>query len=405
MINLKEFKKYEEEVIEHYKHLHKEPELGFEEHKTSAYIMKKLEEYGIECKQVAITGVIATIYGAVEGKTVAIRADMDALPLTEMVDVEYKSTIDGVMHACGHDAHVSMLLGAAKYFTDNKDKIKGNIRLIFQPAEEGMDFAKISEYIEKGCSPSGGAASMIAAGALENVDACFALHVTPQLPIGTLNVARQRAMASSDIFDLTILGKGGHGSSPESAIDPTGALAEIISAYNSMPAREFSPFDTFVVSIGTINTDSSWNIIPDKIRVTGGVRTFDNDLRDNVFKRLQEIAEDVCKAHKCSAEFKRTRGYDPTINHPEISEAMGEVANEVFGEGKGIIAEQPLMGSEDVGYYFQNVKGALGFLGTAAADDKEILAAHHPKFKVNIDSLKYGVAFHVNMAMKYLNNN
>lgn len=404
MINLKEFEKYEDEVIEHYKQLHKEPELGFEEHKTSAYIMEKLTEYGVECKQVAITGVIGTIYGAEEGKTIAIRADMDALPLTEMADVEYKSTIDGVMHACGHDAHVSMLLGAAKYLNDNKDKIKGNIRLIFQPAEEGMDFTKVSEYIEKGCDPNGGAASMIAAGALENVDACFALHVTPQLPLGILSVNRQRAMASSDIFDLTILGKGGHGSSPESAIDPTGALADIISVYNSMPAREFSPFDTFVVSIGTINTDSSWNIIPDRVRVTGGVRAFDNNLRDNVFKRLQEIAEDICKAHKCKAVFKRTRGYDPTINHPEISEVMAEVANEVLGEGKGIIVDQPLMGSEDVGYYFQKVKGAIGFLGTAA-DEKEVLAPHHPKFKVNTDSLKYGVAFHVNMAMKYLNNN
>ncbi|GEM_PF-5136988 len=277
-----------------------------------------------------------------------------------MADVEYKSTIDGVMHACGHDAHVSMLLGAAKYFADNKDKIKGNVRLIFQPAEEGMDFRKISEYIEKGCDPSGGADSMIAAGALENVDACFALHVTPQLPLGSLSVNRQRAMASSDIFDLTIVGKGGHGSSPESAIDPAGALADIISSYNSMPAREFSHFDTFVVSIGTINTDSSWNIIPDKIRVAGGVRTFDNNLRDNVFKRLQEIADDICKAHKCKAVFKRTKGYDPTINHPEISEAIAEVANEVFGEGKGLLLDQPLMGSEDVGYYFQKVKGAMG---------------------------------------------
>ncbi|MEG0020784.1 MAG: M20 family metallopeptidase, partial [Oscillospiraceae bacterium] len=293
MVSMQEIQHLKFELSENYKYLHRHPELGFEEHNTSRFILEKLTEYGIECRNVAQTGVVATIRGTRSGKTVGIRADIDALPLTEMADVEYKSENEGVMHACGHDSHVAMLLGAAKYFQDNKDKIKGNVRLIFQPAEEGAAPQTLKAAVEGGCSEKGGAASMIAFGALEGVDACFALHIFPGIPNGKLLVHHDKSMASSDMFEVVICGKGGHGSSPETAIDPVGALSEVIGAFNQFTAREISALEPCVLSIGTINTDSSWNIIPDKVVVTGGFRAFDNKIRDYAFSRLSEIATHI----------------------------------------------------------------------------------------------------------------
>ncbi|SHI83838.1 amidohydrolase [Dethiosulfatibacter aminovorans DSM 17477] len=403
MIDSKEIAAIEEEMIENYKILHKNPELGFEEYETSKFILKKLSEYGIEGRQIAHTGVVATIEGDKPGKTVAIRADMDALALTEEAKVDYKSQKDGLMHACGHDAHVAMLLGAAKYLARNGDKFCGNVRLIFQPAEEGARPDAFKVAIENGASELGGAASMIKHGALEGVDACFALHVMSNMEKGVFGINRGRAMASSDVFELDILGKGGHGSAPDSAIDPVGALSAILAAFNQFPSRELSALNTCVLSVGTINTDSSWNIIPDKIKVTGGVRTFDNELREVVFQRLPEIAEGICKAHRCKAEFSRIKGYSPTINDVEIAERMVDVAGSCFGEENVYISDVPLMGSEDVGYYFQEIPGALGWLGVKESSIEPVVA-HNPRFRIDLGALKSGVVFHVNMAMNYLNN-
>lgn len=404
MVELKEIVAFEEEIVENYKVLHKNPELGFEEYETSKFILEKLSEYGIKGEQIALTGVIATIEGAKPGRTVAIRADMDALPLSEEAEVDYKSQNRGLMHACGHDAHVSMLLGAAKYFANNKDKLCGNVRLIFQPAEEGARPEARIAAVENGASELGGAASMIKHGALEGVDACFALHVASHMEKSMFSINRGRAMASSDIFELAICGKGGHGSAPDSAIDPVGALSAILAAYNQYPSRELSALDTCVLSIGTINTDSSWNIIPDKIKVTGGVRTFNNDLRERIFERLPEIADGICKAHRCTYEFKRVKGYTPTINDVEMAEKMSYVANKCFGEDKVNVSDIPLMGSEDAGYYFEKVPGAIAFLG-ARNMKIDPVAAHNPCFQIDLDALKYGVLFHVNMVIDYLNNN
>ena len=404
MVELKELVVFEEEIIENYKALHKNPELGFEEYETSKFILEKLSEYGIEGKQIALTGVVATIKGVKPGRTVAIRADMDALALTEETEVDYKSQKKGLMHACGHDAHVTMLLGAAKYLAENKDKLCGNVRLIFQPAEEGARHETFKKAVENGASELGGAASMIKHGALDGVDACFALHVMPHMENGGFGINRGRAMASSDVFELAICGKGGHGSAPDSAIDPVGALSALLAAYNQYPSRELSALDTCVLSIGTINTDSSWNIIPDKIRVTGGVRTFNNDLREQIFGRLPEIAEGICKAHRCTYEFNRIKGYSPTINDVEVAEKMADVAAKCFGKENVFISDTPLMGSEDVGYYFQEVPGAMAWLGVK--DMKiEPVSPHNPRFQIDLGALKSGVFFHVNMAMDYLNNN
>lgn len=250
MAQMKDIEAFFPELEENYKYLHQRPELGFEEHETSAYILQKLAEYGIEGKQVARTGIIATIEGCAPGKTVAIRADIDALPIEEKCDLPYRSRNGGRMHACGHDSHATMLLGAAHYLSQHRDQFKGKVRLIFQPAEEGFDMKVLQEVCKEGGDPRGGAASMIAFGALEGVDACFALHVNPAYPTGSIYIPENRLSASSDIFELTIQGKGGHGSAPEAAVDPTGAGYESLAAFSASEDPSALGAVMFAMSIG-----------------------------------------------------------------------------------------------------------------------------------------------------------
>lgn len=402
MVEMKDIESLFAEMEENYKHLHQCPELGFEEQETSAYIMQKLNEYGIQGKQIARTGIIATIEGGQPGKTVAIRADMDALPVTEESGVPYASKKEGLMHACGHDSHVTMLLAAAHYFQEHRAQLKGNVRLIFQPAEEGFKPDTYAAAVAEGCDPKGGAASMIKFGALEGVDACFALHINSSLPIGTLGVPKERFSASSDIFELTIQGRGGHGSAPEASVDPMGALAAVIAAYNAYPSREVAALDACSLSIGMVKAGSVWNVIPDSAYVTGGLRAFSNEMRDHTFQRLEEIANGICAAHRCTAKFSRSEGYAPGICDRAMSEEMQKVGRTVLGEKNIIVQEQPMMGSEDVGYYFQQVPGVIGWLGGMPVGGTPI-PQHNPHFKIDLNALRYGALFHINMALDFLN--
>lgn len=401
MAQMKDIEAFFPELERNYKHLHQHPELGFEEYETSAYILQKLSEYGIEGKQVARTGIIATIEGSAPGKTVAIRADIDALPIEEKCDLPYRSRNSGRMHACGHDSHATMLLGAAHYLAEHRDQFKGRVRLIFQPAEEGFDMKVLQEVCKEGGDPRGGAASMIAFGALEGVDACFALHVNPAYPTGSIYIPTDRLSASSDIFELTIQGKGGHGSAPESAVDPTGALAEVIAAFNALPAREVAALDSCSLSIGVIRCGEVWNAIPDSAYVQGGLRAFSNEMRDHVFRRLKEIANGICAAHRCTAHFIRHEGYAPTINATKIAQEMAAISEGIFGTENTHTPKTPMMGSEDVGYYFQQVPGAMAWLGAMPEDGP--VSPHNPSFHINLNALRYGILFHINMALDYLN--
>lgn len=402
MVELNEIEALFPELEENYQYLHQHPELGFEEKVTSEYIMKRLNEYGIQGKRVARTGIIADIQGNAPGKTVAIRADMDALPIEEQSGVPYASQNPGVMHACGHDSHVAMLLGAAHYLAQHRDSFKGTVRLLFQPAEEGAAMETMAAMDAEGGSSKGGAASMIAFGALEGVDACFALHINGSFPVGMLGVPKDRFSASSDIFELTIQGKGGHGSAPESAVDPMGALASIIAAYNALPSREMSALDACSLSIGAVKSGEAWNVIPDSAYLTGGLRTFSNEMRDHVFQRLEEIAAGICTAHRCTASLIRHEGYAPGICAREMSDEMARVGRAVLGEQNVLVQETPMMGSEDVGYFFQQVPGVIGWLGGMPEDGP--VPQHNPHFKIDLKALRYGVLMHVNMALDYLNN-
>ena len=401
MIGMQDIQAYLPEMEETYKHLHQCPELGFEETETSAYILKRLAEYGIEGRQVARTGILADIQGSAPGKTVAIRADMDALPIEEMSGVPYASQNAGRMHACGHDSHVTMLLGAAHYLKEHPEQFRGTVRLIFQPAEEGFDMNVLQAVCKEGGDMRGGAASMIAFGALEGVDACFALHINGSMPVGTLGVPEERFSASSDIFELTIQGKGGHGSAPEDAVDPTGALAAVIAAYNALPSREVGALDSCSLSIGAIRCGEVWNAIPDSAYVTGGLRTFSNEMRDRVFQRLKEIAEGICTAHRCTASFVRHEGYAPGICNREMAQEMVRTARVVLGEKNVTVLPKPMMGSEDVGYYFQKVPGVIGWLG--GMTEAGPIPQHNPHFKIDLKALPCGMLVHIAMALDYLN--
>ena len=401
MIGMQDIQAYLPELEENYQHLHQCPELGFEETETSAYILKKLAEYGIKGKQAARTGIIADIPGSAPGKTVAIRADMDALPIEELSGVSYASRNEGKMHACGHDSHVTMLLGAAHYLKEHPELFRGTVRLIFQPAEEGFDMNVLREVCKEGGDMRGGAASMIAFGALEGVDACFALHINSSMPVGTLGVPEELFSASSDIFELTIQGRGGHGSAPEDAVDPTGALAAVIAAYNALPSREVGALDSCSLSIGAIRCGEVWNAIPDSAYVTGGLRAFSNEMRDHIFQRLKEIAEGICAAHRCTAQFCRHEGYAPGICDREMAQAMGRVGREVLGGENVTMLPKPMMGSEDVGYYFQKVPGVIGWLG--GMPEAGPVPQHKPHFKIDLNALPYGMLVHIAMALDYLN--
>lgn len=401
MIGMQDIQAYLPELEENYKHLHQCPELGFEEKETSAYILKKLTEYGIEGKQVARTGIIADIQGSAPGKTVAIRADIDALPIEEASGVPYSSQNPGRMHACGHDSHATMLLGAAHYLKDHSDSFRGTVRLIFQPAEEGFDMKVLQEVCKEGGDVRGGAASMIAFGALEGVDACFALHINGSMPVGTLSVPEEHFSASSDIFELTIRGRGGHGSAPEDAADPTGALAAVIAAYNALPSREVSALDSCSLSIGVIRCGEVWNAIPDSAYMTGGLRAFSNEMRDHIFQRLKEIADGICSAHRCTAKFIRHEGYAPGICNRELAAEMAQTARSVLGEANVTVLTKPMMGSEDAGYYFQKVPGVIGWLGGMTEEGP--IPQHNPRFKIDLKALPYGMLIHIAMAQNYLN--
>ena len=404
MVSLQDLKFLEEEVIENYKQLHRHPEVGFTEFWTAEYIYQELTRYGIPARKVlGGVGVIGDITGAKPGLRVALRADIDALPIQEGDDLDYKSENAGVMHACGHDSHAAMLLGAAHYLQLHKDELEGSVRLIFQPSEEGMSVEGRIFAKAHGGAHEGGAASMVNVGCMEGVDKVFGVHCDPSQSVGHIRIARDRAMAACFRFDLIIKGKGGHGAMPDRAVDPVGALAAILAAYNGLPAREFSAIDTIVLTVGNISTNSSWNIIPEYFHVSGTTRTFNDQISEDLNVRMKELAEGICAAHRCTAEFKADRMAIATINHPEYSQKMADMACKLWGEGHGVVTDIPLMGAEDVAYMLNKAPGTFGFLG-CKIEDGVARAHHNPNFKINLDMLLHGVQLHVNMAMTECKN-
>ncbi|MBD0263973.1 MAG: amidohydrolase [Tolypothrix sp. Co-bin9] len=378
------------QLVEWRRRLHQQPELGFQEKLTSEFVSQKLQEWGIEHQTgIAQTGIVATIKGGKidSGKVLAIRADMDALPIQELNEVPYKSQHDGVMHACGHDGHTAIALGTAYYLQQHRENFGGTVKIIFQPAEEGP----------------GGAKPMIEAGVLKNpdVDAIIGLHLWNNLPLGTVGVRAGALMAAVECFKCTILGKGGHGAMPHQTIDSIVVAAQIVNALQTIVSRNVDPIDSAVVTVGELHAGTKLNIIPDTARMSGTIRYFKPDLKGFFQKRIEQIIAGVCQSHGASYDLEYWELYPPTINNADMAELVRSQAEQVIETPMGVVPECQTMGGEDMSYFLQAVPGCYFFLGSANPAKDLAYPHHHPRFDFDETALPMGVEIFVRCVEKF----
>ena len=373
--------------------LHQQPELGFQERLTADAIAKKLTEWKIPHQiGIAKTGVVAMIQGRKTSfrlKTLAIRADMDALPIQEANDVPYKSQHDGIMHACGHDGHVAIALMTAYYLSKHQNDFAGMVKIIFQPAEEGP----------------GGAKPMIEAGVLQNphVDAIIGLHLWNNLPLGTIGVRSGALMAAVELFNLQIQGKGGHGAMPHQTVDSIVVASQIVTALQTIVARNVNPIESAVVTVGQFNAGTARNIIADTASLTGTVRYFNPDLTDFFQRRIDAIVAGICASYGATYQLEYTKLYPPVINDPKITELVRSVAVDLVETPLGVVPECQTMGGEDMSFFLQAVPGCYFFLGAANPDRSLAYPHHHPRFDFDEAALATGVEMFVRCVEKFCN--
>lgn len=385
----------EAELKENRRYIHMHPELSFREYNTSSFIQKKLDEMGVKyVSGIAENGICAYIYGnknieSESMKSILIRADMDALPIDEVSDKPYKSQNKNVMHACGHDAHVAVLLGVCKVLNNFKDKFGGVVKAVFQPGEE----------------TSGGALPMIEEGVLENphTDVCVALHCDSDLDCGTIRVKPGSLYASPDDFRITVKGKGGHGAEPHNCIDPIMISASIIQALNNLISRETDPFDNAVISVGSIHGGSATNIIPDSVEIQGTARSLTNEVRGFLKKRIGETAEGICKTFGAECEYEYTELFPPLINDEKLAEDVYDSACRSIGKDKCVWGGAPTMAGEDFSYFSQNRPSVLFKLGCRNKSLGIVSLIHHSSFDIDENCLKTGVKVFVGFVLDYLN--
>ncbi|MFP4456534.1 MAG: M20 family metallopeptidase [Clostridia bacterium] len=378
-------KRIKDKAIEWRRHFHQYPELGMREFKTVEFIENILSENNIDYQKMDFPGIVATIKGGKDGKVIGLRADMDALPMQEETNLPYASKIDGIMHSCGHDIHTAVLLATAVVLKENQEQVLGTVKLFFQPAEEGP----------------GGGLPMVEAGVMDNpkVDAVFGLHVFPIAKPGTFSVKRGVASSNSDSATITVIGKGGHGASPEKAIDPVFVSMYVGIGMQSIVSRNVSAMDSAVVSIGAINSGTVANIIPEKAEMRLSIRSFSEDTRKLLNKRITEIAEGVSSSMGASCKIDYKFGYPMMFNNDK---AVDYLIN-TLGKEKVIEADKPLSGSEDFSYFLQKAPGA--FFGLNAGRDEENYYNHHPKFNPDDSSIEHGIQAFVDIVMNQENLN
>lgn len=369
--------------------IHRHPELSLHETQTAALVESELRTFGLEVRRVAGTGVVGLLRGAKPGRTVALRADMDALPVQEKTGCVSSSTVDGVMHACGHDAHTAILLGAARILSSMKREISGNVKFLFQPAEED--------------NPVGGAKLLIQAGALEDpkVDMIFALHVWPDLATGKVGIRPGPIMAASDRVTLRVLGKSSHGSLPHQGVDAVVAACQIVVALQTITSRNLNPLESAVLTFGTITGGTRYNILANETTLEGTVRTFSTEARDMVEARLNQLAPKVAEGLGAVCEVDYIRGYPAVVNHPTAVDVLRAAGEDTVGREGVVLPEYPSMVAEDFAFYLEKVPGALFWLGcTAEGEVKKSL--HSPEFLPDENCLGIGVEMMVRTALRCL---
>lgn len=386
---------FRDEVVELRHQFHKHPETAWKEVETTRKIESLLREWGFEHIRRGVRGtscgVVADLNPGREGPSMALRADMDALAIKEENSVPYVSECEGVMHACGHDSHMAILLGAARVLSSIKDDLPGRVRLIFQPAEEG---GSTSENYP-------GAECMIREGVLEGIDAIAGLHIWSPLETGLVAVRPGAFMSACDSWTVRIYGKGGHGAMPQDAIDPTLAATTFVNLLQTIVSREVDPKEIAILSVGKIITGSAFNIIPDSVEVTGTTRTFNPAIQDNMPVMIQRIADGVCAALRCRAELEYTRFVPPTINDEELTKQFIETAKGIIGEERVQISPL-IMVSEDFSYFQEKIPGVFFFLGCGNPAKGTDNPHHSPRFNVDDDALSTGVELLAGFAAEFL---
>jgi len=377
-----------EEVIKIRRHLHQYPELSQKEHETSVFIQEKLTEYNIPFQSgIAGTGVLGIIEGDKPGKTVALRADMDALPIEEETGLAFSSTREGVMHACGHDAHMAMLLGAGKVLMDVKEELEGTVLLVFQPSEEK--------------APVGGARPMLEDGVFDKYkpDVIYGQHVWPSLPVGEFGVLDEEMMGASDTFVMTIKGTGGHASMPQSSTDPIVTAAQLIVNLQTIVSRALDPLEASVVTVSKIQGGHARNIIPNEVQIEGSIRTYKREIKERLKERLFEIASHVGKMYNNEIIVEYFDGYPATINTPTWARLAREAIIDLYGE-KAVPDVKPSLAAEDFSRFLEEIPGAFIWLG--ARMDEEQSGLHESTFTIDEQALTKGVSFFAYVAYNTL---
>lgn len=386
-MNIKEAaQKYSDYVVDIRRKIHSNPELSTQEFETSKLVQEELDKIGVPyeiCGKLG-TGVLATVKGALPGKTILLRGDMDALPVVEETDVPFKSKNEGKMHACGHDCHTSSLLTAAHILNDIKDELHGTVKLAFQPAEETAQGAK----------------DMIAAGALEGVDGVYGMHVWSGVPVGTACAAAGGRMASAGMFEIWVQGKGGHGAEPANCIDAITCTTAIVNSLQTIVSREFRPIDAAVLTVGKIDAGFRWNVIADKAYIAGTTRCFSNEINKAFPEKIERIAKGVAEAYRCTVECKFTDLVPPTVNHPFMASICEGAIKTILGENANYDFE-PTTGGEDFAFFIDAAPeqmGAVCLLGVRNEAEGCCYEHHSPKFKVDESALVNAAALYCQVA-------
>lgn len=366
-----------DQLIAWRRHLHMHPEVGFEEHETAAYIEAELRKMpGLTVTRPTATSVLAVLKGGRPGRTILLRADIDALPIEEENTFEFRSRRPGVMHACGHDGHTAILLGVAKLLSERPEEVPGEVRMIFQHAEE--------------IGPGGAEELVMNTGLMDGVDVVTGLHLNSQLPTGMVSVKPGAFMAAPDSLYLTIQGKGGHGAHPEQTVDPIAVGAQVVTNLQHVVSRHVAALDALVVSITSFQSGTTHNVIPDTAVLQGTVRTFDPELRQRAPKLIERVIKGVCEAHGASYTLKYEFGYRPVINTDWVAAQLREIALETVGEEHYQDA-QPTMGGEDFSAYLEKAPGAYFNVGSGSDEQDSRWPHHHPRFTLDEASLETGV--------------